>query len=103
MFFHFSRKGENVSTTQVEQILGECEGVEDVVVYGVQVGQSDGKAGMASITISVPLSDFNWTDLVKTCEKNLPSYARPLFYRIKNNLATTSTFKHVKNDLVKEV
>jgi len=32
----------------------------------------------------------------------LPSYARPLFFRIKDRIAVTATFKHQKNDLARE-
>jgi hypothetical protein len=40
------------------------------------------------------------------CSLNLPTYACPLFLRVKPIgavLTTTSTFKHLKNDLIKEV
>ena len=34
--------------------------------------------------------------------KSLPSYAVPLFLRLKDTIETTTTFKHKKVDLVKE-
>jgi fatty-acyl-CoA synthase len=34
--------------------------------------------------------------------ERLPSYARPLFLRIKDGIDVTSTFKHKKSDLVRE-
>jgi fatty-acyl-CoA synthase len=35
-------------------------------------------------------------------ERSLPSYARPLFLRLKPQIETTGTFKHRKVDLVRE-
>jgi fatty-acyl-CoA synthase len=32
----------------------------------------------------------------------LPPYARPLFLRIQDRIAVTATFKHQKNELVRE-
>lgn len=40
--------------------------------------------------------------IYKHCEKNLPSYARPLFLRIEKKTRITTTFKQHKVDLVKE-
>jgi fatty-acyl-CoA synthase len=34
--------------------------------------------------------------------QRLPSYARPLFLRIKDRIEVTATFKHQKSDLVRE-
>jgi fatty-acyl-CoA synthase len=33
---------------------------------------------------------------------NLPDYARPVFLRVRNDLAVTATFKHTKSALVRE-
>jgi fatty-acyl-CoA synthase len=36
----------------VSEVVSICPGVTDAVVYGVEIPGSDGKAGMASITIA---------------------------------------------------
>ena len=46
----FRWKGENVSTTQVENILSSHPDVADCVVYGVEIEGTNGKAGMAAVT-----------------------------------------------------
>lgn len=60
---------------------------------------------MAAITLkdSSSLDSFNVNSISAICNLNLPTYARPIFIRLKQSLDTTSTFKHVKGDLVKEV
>ena len=101
----FRWKGENVATTEVENIISECSDIADVTVYGVEVPGCDGKAGMAAITLKTgDVTKFQWTELGQELKLHLPAYARPVFLRfIKNNeLAMTSTFKHQKNDLVKQ-
>ncbi len=101
----FRWKGENVATTEVANVISECKDIADVTVYGVEVPGCDGKAGMAAITLKIDdLSEFQWKVLGQELKLHLPVYARPIFLRfIKNNeLAMTSTFKHQKNDLVKQ-
>lgn len=97
----FRWKGENVSTAEVSEVLSLCDNVQDVVVYGVTVPNTDGRAGMAAIAANGKI------DLVKLADKlskNLPVYARPLFLRIikGEKLPVTSTHKHIKTDFVKE-
>jgi acyl-CoA synthetase (AMP-forming)/AMP-acid ligase II len=72
-----------------------------VTVYGVEVPRHDGRAGMASIVVQ-DHTQIDWTHFHAECVAHLPSYARPLFLRIQNQIQTTATFKHQKNQLVKE-
>jgi fatty-acyl-CoA synthase len=58
-----------------------------------------GKAGMAALVTS---KGFVLTDFAAHLEKNLPSYARPVFLRFRAAIAATSTFKQRKVELQKE-
>jgi acyl-CoA synthetase (AMP-forming)/AMP-acid ligase II len=100
----FRWKGENVSTTEVSEVMSACSSIGDVVVYGVEVPNTDGKAGMAAVVVNGK-DGLNFGHLEAECNKNLPAYARPLFIRIKadGKLPVTSTHKYVKSDLVKDV
>jgi fatty-acyl-CoA synthase len=97
----FRWKGENVATTEVAEVLSVLPEVDEVNVYGVEVPGADGRAGMASVVphegASIDLDAF-----FKATERDLASYARPVFLRIQPEIEVTGTFKHRKVDLVKE-
>jgi len=73
-------KGENVSANEVEELVGKAVGKLDVTVYGVEVGNLEGRAGMA--TIVDPEGQLDLDALAPKIDKCLPSYARPLFIRV---------------------
>jgi fatty-acyl-CoA synthase len=95
----FRWKGENVSTSQVAQAIGACRAVRQVVVYGVEVPGSDGRAGMAAMVVD---SDFSLVEFRQHLAATLPGYARPIFVRIGQALQMTGTFKPTKGQLVRE-
>jgi fatty-acyl-CoA synthase len=89
-------KGENVSTGEVEEVVAACLGVAEVVVYGVEVPGAEGRAGMAAI---VPGDGFDLVRLRRHIADRLPDYARPVFLRLRRQIATTGTFKPQKQQL----
>ena len=92
----FRWKGENVSTTEVESIVGACPGVTDVAVYGVAIAGYEGKAGMAAIVAHDPFDPQILGDRLAAA---LPDYARPVFLRRCQALDVTGTFKLNKTRL----
>src|SRR5262249_22281652 len=95
----FRWKGENVATSEVEEAIGRCPGVRDATVYGVEIPGTDGRAGMAALVVA---AGFDLGALRRHLDASLPSYARPVFVRIRAELETTGTFKHQKSELVRE-
>ena len=95
----FRWKGENVSTNEVADALAQYPGVTETNVYGVKVGELDGRAGMAAIILA-PGADID--GLYAHVVNALPAYARPLFVRIQPEIETTGTFKYRKVDLVRD-
>ncbi len=95
----FRWKGENVATTEVEAAFSEIDGVEQAVVYGVQVPGTEGRAGMAALTVSGP---FDGAQMAQHLSERLPPYAVPVFIRLKAEQETTATFKYRKVDLKRE-
>jgi fatty-acyl-CoA synthase len=95
----FRWKGENVSTTEVADVIGRCRGVTEVAVYGVPVPHADGRAGMAAIATG---SGFELAELHRTVTAELPAYARPLLLRIVTALELTGTFKQRTRELARE-
>ncbi len=76
-------KGENVSTTEVEQLLCACPGITEAVVYGVTIPGMEGRAGMAAIATG---DEFN----------------RPVFLRLGGAIEVTATFKLQKQRLMRD-
>ncbi|MGJ3233078.1 MAG: long-chain-acyl-CoA synthetase [Oceanicaulis sp.] len=98
----FRWKSENVSTNEVAEALGVFDGVVQANVYGVEVGDYSGKAGMAALIVD---EKFDLQALRAHVHRELPHYARPVFVRIHTEAPsehTTGTFKLKKTDLVKE-
>jgi citronellyl-CoA synthetase len=89
----FRWKGENVSTTEVEETINLSHGVSQAAVYGIQIPGTDGRAGMDAVVPAVPEEEFDLKALAETLHKTLPSYALPKFIRFKKELETTPTFK----------
>ncbi|XP_005626548.1 long-chain fatty acid transport protein 6 isoform X2 [Canis lupus baileyi] len=97
----FRWKGENVATTEVADVIGMLDFIQETNVYGVAVSDYEGKAGMASIILKQNKS----LDLEKVYEQVvtfLPAYACPRFLRIQEKMETTGTFKLQKFQLVEE-
>lgn len=94
----FRWKGENVATTDVEAALAPAPGVEECTVFGVEVPDTGGRAGMAAIKLRSG-AQFDGKALAARLFAELPGYAVPLFVRIVDTLETTSTFKSRKVDL----
>lgn len=98
----FRWKGENVSTTEVENILLQHPQIAEAVAYGVEISNTNGRAGMAAITPAESLATLDFTDLLKFAREQLPGYAVPLFLRVKVKMETTGTFKYQKTRLKEE-
>ncbi|XP_066244395.1 long-chain fatty acid transport protein 2 [Saccopteryx leptura] len=107
IYFHdrvgdtFRWKGENVATTEVADVLGLVDFVQEVVVYGVSVPGHEGRIGMASIKIKEDC-EFDGKKIFKHIAEYLPSYARPRFLRIQDTVEITGTFKYRRVNLVEE-
>ncbi|KAJ0181727.1 hypothetical protein K1T71_002449 [Dendrolimus kikuchii] len=93
-------KGENVATAEVEDAMGPALAQRACVVYGVSIPQTEGRAGMAAI--ADPTNNIDLKKLAKDLDDTLPSYARPLFLRIMNDIEITGTFKLKKLQYQKE-
>jgi fatty-acyl-CoA synthase len=97
----FRWKGENVATTEVEAAVSLDPQVEEATVFGVEVPGAGGRAGMVAIQLKEGEA-FDGKALAQAAYGHLPAYAVPLFVRVVETLAHTSTFKSQKVDLRKE-
>jgi fatty-acyl-CoA synthase len=95
----FRWKGENVSTAEAAEAIARCPGVLDATVYGVVIPGTEGRAGMAALVVA---EGFDLGTLRRHVDASLPAYARPVFLRVRTELAATGTFKHRKDELMRE-
>lgn len=115
----FRWKGENVSTTEVANALGEFPGVVDANVYGVQLPGYEGRAGAVALLVEEGRTDFDFEDFLRYvltcspqsevtfccfmlipncshCRSTLPKYAVPIFVRLTSAAYSTGTHKQNK-------
>lgn len=97
----FRWKGENVATMEVEHLLNRAPGVHETCVYGVRVPGAEGRAGMA-VVVPADGACFDPGAFYEHARRTLPSYARPLFVRVKQALDVTGNFKNRKARLQDE-
>ncbi|XP_066923313.1 long-chain fatty acid transport protein 1-like [Clytia hemisphaerica] len=98
----FRWRGENVATTEVENIMSSVVSTaEDVVVYPVPIPGEGGNAGMAYIR-EKENQQFSIKGVAQSLLEELPKYAIPMFIRVGRNLDQTGTFKYQKSALKKE-
>jgi len=97
----FRWKGENVSTQEIENILNTHESILMSAVYGVEIPNHEGKAGMAAIKFDQTFG-FKSEEISRFVLKVLPKYSLPIFIRIRQNLEVTGSNKIRKSSLRKE-
>lgn len=95
----FRWKSENVSTTEVENSINTASNVLESVVYGVEIPNTVGRAGMAQLNLEVSHTEFDFKGMLSLLRESLPYYAIPLFLRINDSVQQTGTFKYQKSKL----
>lgn len=95
----FRWKGENVATSEVSEAICAFAGVKHANVYGVTIPGTGGRAGMAAL---VTENELDLDEFSKHLAMRLPTYARPIFLRLQEEVEVTGTFKYSKTELVKQ-
>ena len=100
----FRWKSENVSTTEVSEVMGLHPAVQEANVYGVQVPHHDGRAGCVAIVLGQEPTIDLLRSLADHAQRRLPRYALPLFLRVmkETGAQTTGTNKQQKHVLRKQ-
>ena len=76
-------KSENVSTTEVAQVIGQFPGVHEANVYGVEIPEHEGRAGCVALSIAPEARErFDFRELARWTSERLPRYAVPVFLRV---------------------
>jgi fatty-acyl-CoA synthase len=95
----FRRKGENVATSEVAEVICEFPGIRHALVYGVAIPGVEGRVGMATLVTDRKLDLAEFRAHLAGC---LPHYAKPVFLRIRSHVDLTGTFKYSKTALLRE-
>ncbi|KAF7590485.1 hypothetical protein BBP40_002830 [Aspergillus hancockii] len=106
----FRWKSENVSTSEVAEVLGAHPDVHEANVYGVALPSHDGRAGCAAVileqqhkavdrSVLVPPTQETLNSLAAHVLKNLPRFAAPLFLRFTPEMQGTGNNKQQKHVL----
>jgi len=96
----FRWKGENVSTAEVESVISNILNQRDCVVFGIEIKDTEGRAGMAAIQGKEDSVDLDY--LLERMQKMMSRFAIPMFIRLCDNFEITGTFKMPKIRLQKE-
>jgi fatty-acyl-CoA synthase len=95
----FRWKGENVSTSEVNDAILDCPGVLDATTYGVAVPDADGRAGMVALVVD---QGFDFGLFAWHLSRRLPAYALPVFVRLCGALEITETFTRQKQRMIRD-
>jgi fatty-acyl-CoA synthase len=95
----FRRKGENVATSEVAEVICDFPGIQHANVYGVAVPGVEGRVGMVTLVADGELDLAAFRAHLASC---LPAYAMPVFLRVRGHVDLTGTFKYSKTELVRE-
>lgn len=95
-------KGENVSTTEVEMIVNQYPAIAESIAYGVEIPNTNGRAGMVAISLKEGSQEFNLQGFYDHLKRELPSYALPVFVRMLSSVDATGTFKYQRTLLKKD-
>lgn len=93
----FRRKGENVSTAEVEDVFDALDRVEDAVVYGVEIPGINGRRGMVALRL-IDDVELDRDTLTVRLDRELPVYATSMFLHLPCGVEITGTLEYKKTD-----
>lgn len=93
------RRGENISSFEVEDTMRRLAGVAEVAAYAVPSGLDDGEDELMLAVVAEPGSALAVEDVAAFARGNLPRFARPRFIEMVDALPKTATHKIQKGRL----
>ena len=92
------RRGENISSSEIEQVLGTHPGIAECSVVGVRIEGAGGEDEIKAYVVRAS-ADPDYAELLAWAELHLPRYAVPRFWEFVDALEKTATGKVKKKDL----
>ncbi|MES2529405.1 MAG: AMP-binding protein [Pseudomonadota bacterium] len=96
------RRGENISATEVEMLVGRIEGVAEVAAYAVPSAVPGCEDELMLAVVMAPDTGLRVEDLIAQADVLLPRFAKPGFVRMLDALPKTATGKLQRAVLRKE-
>ena len=93
------RRGENISSFEVESAIRRLTGVADVAAYAVPAGEEGTEDEVMLAVVVSPGSGLSAEDVARHADGVLPRFAMPRYVEIVDELPMTPTQKVRKDDL----
>jgi carnitine-CoA ligase len=93
------RRGENISSFEVESVVRGCGGVADCAAVAVPAGEGRHDDEVYLAVIAGSDGDPSPTEIIERCVRDLPYFAVPRFVEVWTELPRTPTGKVQKNKI----
>jgi crotonobetaine/carnitine-CoA ligase len=93
------RRGENISTYEVEQPILDHPAIEECAVVGSKAEEAGGEDEIKAFVAFKDGESATYEELIEWCEENLPSFMVPRYLEVVDELPKTSNEKIKKADL----
>ncbi len=87
------RRGENISSYELEQVLNAHPSVAESAVVGIRVEQAGGEDEVKALVVGAAGHDLDWVALLDHCAARVPRFAVPRFFEQIDEVPKTSTGK----------
>jgi crotonobetaine/carnitine-CoA ligase len=87
------RRGENISSFEIEQVLNAHPAVAESAVVGVKVAGAGGEDEVKAYVVASPGAELDPRELLDWCSPRMPYFAVPRFVEWVSELAKTPTGK----------
>jgi len=99
---YIRRRGENISSFEVERIVCQHPGVAEAAAIGIKAGQGKfAEDELMIVVVKKPERELSYEELIKHCEERMPYFMIPRFIRFLPSLPKTPT-ERVQKHLLKE-
>ena len=93
------RRGENISSFEVEAVLRAHPGIADCAVVGVAADQQAGEDEVMAFVVAQPGHQINFTEIAEWSETRMPTFMVPRYFEALAELPRTPTEKVRKKEL----